>query len=256
MRRDPVRQGLRPRRLGERVVRRPEHRDEHLRLAQLPGVAVDHRDGAPGVVDEQLLACAVLLAHHHVELRGPRPVLVAEPAVLQPLGVDASLVLLPHQRQRHVRLTQLAVHLAPLRQRALCRAQHRCREQPPLQRRIIERLWQRPAHTLLLGAADVLAHRRRRHLQASRYRPGAQTRRVVQPQNLSYLAHGQPLVRHREPLPRKSGESHGDRLSRVAQLRGSKPRAPFRCAPKSDHVPTGMGDHFAPKSVITFHRND
>ena len=78
---------------------------------------------------------------------------------------------------------------------------HRRREQPPLQRRIVERLWQRPAQTLLLGAADVLPHRRRRHLQASRYRPGAQTRRVVQPQSLSCLAHGQPLVRHREPLP-------------------------------------------------------
>ena len=113
----------------------------------------------------------------------------------------ARLVLLPQQRQRHVRLTQLAVNLAPLRQRALCFAQHRRREQPPLERRIIERLGQRPAQTLHLGAADVLPHRRRRHLQASRYRPGAQTRSVMQPQNLSYLTHGQPPVRHRECLP-------------------------------------------------------
>ena len=42
----------------------------------------------PGVVDEQLLTGAVLLAHHQVELRGPGLVLVAEPAVLQPLRVQ------------------------------------------------------------------------------------------------------------------------------------------------------------------------
>ena len=180
----PVRERLGPGGLGEGVVRRPEHGDEDLCFAQLPGGALDDGHALSGVVDEQLLAGAVLLAHHYVELRGPRPVLVAEPAVLQPPGVGR-LVLLPHQRQRHVRSTQLAVHLAPLRQRALCRAQHRRGKQPPLQRRIVERLWQRPAQTLLLGAADVLPHRRRRHLQASRYRPGAQTRRVVQPQNLS-----------------------------------------------------------------------
>ena len=45
-------------------------------------------------------AGAVLLAHHQVELRGPGPILLAEPTVPQPLGVGL-LVLLPQQRQRH-----------------------------------------------------------------------------------------------------------------------------------------------------------
>ena len=45
-----------PGRLGVGLARRPEHRDEDLRLAKLPGVAVPHRHRLPGVVDEQILA--------------------------------------------------------------------------------------------------------------------------------------------------------------------------------------------------------
>ena len=75
MRRRPVRQGLRPRRLGEGVARGAEHGHEDLRLPLPAGLAVNHRHRLPVVVDEQLLAGAVLLAHHQVELRGPGPVL-------------------------------------------------------------------------------------------------------------------------------------------------------------------------------------
>ncbi|MCO3750518.1 IS21 family transposase, partial [Pseudomonas aeruginosa] len=42
------------------VVMRQEHRDEHLRLADLAAVAVDNRHRLAGIVDEQLLADAVL----------------------------------------------------------------------------------------------------------------------------------------------------------------------------------------------------
>ena len=84
----PVRQGLRPGRFGEGVARSAEHGHEDLRLTHLAGLGVDHRHRLPGVVDEQFLAGAVLLAHHQVEPSGPFPVLLAEPAVLQPLGTD------------------------------------------------------------------------------------------------------------------------------------------------------------------------
>ena len=103
----------------------------------------------------------------------------------------------------------------------------------------------------LLGSTDVLPHRRRRGPQARRNRPAARTRGVVQRQNLPDLPHGQPLVRRRDPLPRKPGESHGDRLSRVAQLRGSDPSHRFGAHRKSDHVPTGIDVHFGPDSVFT-----
>ena len=78
----PVGQGLRPGGLGEGVARGAEHGHEDLRLTHLAGLGVDHRHRLPGVVDEQFLAGAVLLAHHQVELSGPFPVLLAEPAVL------------------------------------------------------------------------------------------------------------------------------------------------------------------------------
>ena len=98
----------------------------------------------------------------------------------------------------------------------------------------------RPVHELI--AAHVLPHRRWRHLQASRYRPGTQARRVVQPQNLSYLAHGQPLVRHREPLvnggvkPRINGEQRVAEATtcRVERQRIASRQAALRllrCAP-------------------------
>ena len=81
VRRRPVGQGLGPCRLGEGVARGAEHGHEDLRLPHLAGLAVDHRHRLPGVLDEQLLAGAVLLPHHQVELRGPGPVLLAEPAL-------------------------------------------------------------------------------------------------------------------------------------------------------------------------------
>ena len=49
---DPVRQCLRPRRLGVGVVTRSQHGDEDLRRTDLTGTAVDDRHRRPGVVDE------------------------------------------------------------------------------------------------------------------------------------------------------------------------------------------------------------
>ena len=78
--------------------------------------------------------------------------------------------------------------------------------------------------------------------------PAAQTRGVVQRQNLPNLTHGQALVRHRDPLPRKPGESHGDRLSRVAQSPGGQ-------TPRTISVHTAKVITFPPESMITLGRN-
>ena len=72
--------------LGEGVVRRPEDGDEDLCFAQLPGGALDDGHALSGVVDEQLFAGAVRLAHHHVEALTPSAVALAELTVLQPLS--------------------------------------------------------------------------------------------------------------------------------------------------------------------------
>ena len=249
MRGDPVGQRLRPCRLGIGVVRRPEHRDEDLCLAKRTGVAVDHPDRMPGVVDEHLLAGAVLLAHHHVHLRGPRPVLPAEPAVLHPLGMNR-LVLLPQQREGDPLAAQLPVHRAPLRGREPARALRRQRIQPPQQPRIVERLRQRPAQPLGLRPDEVLPHRRRRRPQTARNRPNAQSCVVVQTQDLSNLTHRQPPLRHRDPLPKGREDHTRGRLSRVVSLRCSDPSHRSSAHPKSDRLGTGISDRHRPEWVI------
>ena len=231
----PVRQGLRPGGLGEGVARGAEHGHEDLRLTLLAGLGVDHRHRLPGVVDEQLLAGAVLLAHHQVELSSPFPVLLAEPAVLQPLGMDR-LVLFPEQGQRYVLAPQLPAHLAPLRQRTRRVARRERRKQPALQPGVVDRLGYRPTHPRHLGAAQVLAHRRRRRPQAAGNRPDAQRRGEVQPQHLSNLPHGQPPVRQLLSLLQKQGGSHAGGV------------VPRRSAPT-------QGDRFRPESVIGLDRN-
>lgn len=114
----PVRQLLRPSGFSEGVAGGTEYRDEHLRLTDLAAAAVDHRHRLAGIVDEQFLADAVLLVHHHIQFALPGPVVVAEPAVLEALWLAQS-ILLPEQRQGHARPTQLSVDHGPVGQRPL-----------------------------------------------------------------------------------------------------------------------------------------
>ena len=242
VRRRPVRQGLRPGRLGERVARRAEHGDEDLRLTQFAGLRVDDRHGLAGIVDEHPLAGAMLLAHHDVELARPGAVLLAEAAVLQPLRMGR-LVLLPQQRERHALAPQLLVDVAPGRKRTRRAARRRRREQPSLQRRVVDGLRDRPAQAGDLGATHVVFDRRRRHAQAAGDRAAAQRGGEAQPQDVSNLAHGQPPVRQRPP-PRKA--------RRVARLAGCP--APLSSDDRRS-IPTGVGDRFPSESVIDLDRS-
>jgi hypothetical protein len=62
------RQFLRPGGLGEGVAGRAEDGDEDLGLADFAGLPVDDWHGLAGVIDEQLFAGTVFLAHDHVDL--------------------------------------------------------------------------------------------------------------------------------------------------------------------------------------------
>ena len=57
------------------------------------GLSVDDGRGLSGVIDEQLFAGTVLLAHDNVDLGGPEAVVLAEPAVLEALRVSESIFL-------------------------------------------------------------------------------------------------------------------------------------------------------------------
>jgi len=100
VRTDPVRQALRPARLGVGIVRRAQHGDEHLRRAQLAGAAVHHLHRLPGVVDEQPFTGSVHLPHGRRQPGLPAAVQLAPAAV--PAGV-AGAVFFPEQQQRHAR---------------------------------------------------------------------------------------------------------------------------------------------------------
>ena len=80
-------------------------------------LAVDHRDRLAGVVDEELLAGAVLLAHDQILPAPPLAVQIAESAVLVPLGGNC-LVLLPQEEQGDALLLQLQVQHRPVRLRS------------------------------------------------------------------------------------------------------------------------------------------
>ena len=138
---------------------------------------------------------------------------------------------------------------------ALHLRRRRRHQQPPCKRRVVKRLGQWPSQPLKLGPAHVIARRRRRYPAALGNRPNAQSRGVVQPQSLSYLAHGQPPVRHRAPSPKTGKSPTVGGLSRVAQFRGSDPPDRSGQYPGTDPSATGITVHFAPESVSSLRRN-
>ncbi len=109
VRADPVRQRLRPGRLGIGVVGRAQYRDEDLCLADFTGRRVDHRDGLAGVVDEQLLAGAMVLAHDHIQLALPGAEVIAKPGVLVAVRVGGP-VFLPQQEQGHTLVSEFLLN--------------------------------------------------------------------------------------------------------------------------------------------------
>ncbi|RML48258.1 hypothetical protein ALQ97_01818 [Pseudomonas savastanoi pv. glycinea] len=133
MRVQPVGQFLRPGGLGKGVAGGTEDGDEDLSLTDLASAPVDDWGGLAGVIDEELFAGTVFLAHDHIDLGGPEAVVLAEPAVLKALRVGES-IFLPEQRQGDAGTAQLSVYPRPVRHRPLI-AWHgwSWREQKPLQ---------------------------------------------------------------------------------------------------------------------------
>ncbi len=158
LRADPVGGGLARCGTGVRVARRPQRGHEDLRGADLTGGRIGDRHGLPGVVDKQLLARLMHLAHGALEALRPRAVLDAKTRVLVGLRVTAG-VLLPQQHQGHAGAFELLVNDREIGGELIAGARHRRAVQPPLQLDVGQRLGHRPVHPGRPGQRHVLAHR-------------------------------------------------------------------------------------------------
>ena len=95
----------------------PKGGHEHRSLGHPAGPGVGQGNRLAGVVDEDLLAGPVVLAHDHVELAAPEPVALAELRVLVPFRLPV-LVLKPQELEGHPFAAELSVGLVPVRLRA------------------------------------------------------------------------------------------------------------------------------------------
>ena len=110
----PVRQRLRPGRLGIGEVRGAEHADENLRLADLAGRRIDDADPLARIVHERLFPGDMVLAHHRSEPPFESTEQIAEAAVAVTFRMSLS-VFLPEDHHRDAGTLQLARQGRPVR---------------------------------------------------------------------------------------------------------------------------------------------
>lgn len=199
----PVEQLLGTNRLGVEEAARPEHGHEQLGLeGRLAGLVVIDRDAMPREVDEELLACLVVLAHDDVDATPPPPVELAELAVGVAVGEDL-LVLDPQQHQGDVGAPELDVDPGPVRQRA----GRRWRgggggEQERLEGVVVEAIGEGPGDPGRLGPAQMVAHGRERHLERRCGVAQAEAFAQAQSESISDLSHADMGPGHRRLLER------------------------------------------------------
>jgi len=142
---DPVGQIPCPGGLGVRVVAGAQHRYEDVRRPGFAGDRVDDVDGVARVVDEHLLAGAVVLPQHDIQVSRPIPILLAKPTVADPFGM-IFLVFLPEQLQGHATIRlQFLMDFGEVRLRPGPGWRRHWWKQEFLQLAIVQFLRQRPA---------------------------------------------------------------------------------------------------------------
>jgi hypothetical protein len=196
---DPVRQTPGPGQIDERVVRRTQRSHEHPRTSDLSAAGIHDLEGGAGVIDEELLSPAVGLTQGDLQPVPPAAVEIAELTVLIPIGVGLP-VLQPQQLEGDPFPGQLPVHPAPVGKRPGGCGRSRDRKQACFQLGVAPLRAQRPRQARFCGATTVLSHRGVGDLQAGGDLTVAQLQLVHEPEHLSNLTHGQPLLGHRSPL--------------------------------------------------------
>ncbi|MNS78704.1 hypothetical protein D3C72_1123290 [compost metagenome] len=222
----PVHLGFPGRGAGIGVVRGPQRCDEDMRPADLAGGRIDHRQRRAGIVDEQLLAGPVLLAHRAFEGAGVAAVVLDELgiAVGRLLGMGGD-VLLPQQLQGDALAPQFAVDSDQIRQHPLtARVAHlgggqQCRRQ----RDLIQRGQRRPLQACLAGRRDVLADDALGQLQGPGDLLVREASLKLEAQTFFDITHGYSLRRH-SSTPQKRARvtvtsGHAQRGGRISLSR-------------------------------------
>src|SRR5579864_1675321 len=111
---NPVGKALGPRGLCVGKVLCSHHSNKYLSISYFTGQPVDdHRHAIAGVVDEQLVAADVALAHRHRQPAFEIAVELTEAAVAITVRMLLD-VLFPQDRQRHMLALELAMQLRPV----------------------------------------------------------------------------------------------------------------------------------------------
>ena len=193
-----MRQLLAGQRFGIRVAAGSQNGDEQFCAADHARRAVDDRNRGAGKVDEELLAGAVLLAHHDIEMGSEGRVALGEPGIAIAIGA-AFPVFGPEQLERDVGPVHLAMDHLPVGHRSSARKRGRSSstEEALLELAVVGLGRQRPGETGLARPIEVVADGCSGQPRRGCDGPCAQVLRMTEPQHVSDLAHGSTGTGHR-----------------------------------------------------------
>lgn len=181
-----------------------------MRLSCLAGQPIDdHRHRVARIIDEQLVACGMVLPHRHRQACSPAPVKIAEAAVAIAVRVTRD-IFVPKDLQRHVLALELAMDIGPVGFGAAAVARLRAcgPVESGFQNRVGDLIAQRPGQLGSGGASQRLAHRRGRSPHPERDRLVAKAIFKSVSQNLADTPHGHSLRRHLIPFSGQAKEAN------------------------------------------------
>src|ERR1019366_6895607 len=191
----PAPQILPRRSFGKRIAAGSQHGNEYGRRMDFAGRRIVYRNRRAGVIDEHLLAGAVCLSEHQIELLQPLPVQIAEPAVAVAFRLTLPLFL-PDQLQRQVLVgLEFMVDTGPVRLRMLAPDFWRrsLRKQRLSDLPVIPAVWQWPLYASRLGGGNVIVDGALRDRTTAGDLVLAHPE-GMQPQYFLQRAHGQPFM--------------------------------------------------------------
>src|SRR5205809_4121668 len=189
--RDPIRDLLGARRFGIRVVRGPQHGDEQLDRDHLAGGRVEDRGLLAGVVDEELRAGAMDLAHREPPALEPAAVDLTELGVAVPVRMLLEIFEM-EQLEGDAGLAPLGMQVGAVREGAMAGGRRWRAVHPGLQHLVAEGVDLSPIEPGRAGPQHRGADGAATDPQALRHLAVGAPEAPLLSQDLPCLAHGSP----------------------------------------------------------------